>query len=108
MMKSLYDSKLKYNCSYYEMKRENKSDLLIVFLGTSDFIITNNYWGVIAYGKRDFDFDKNISIYTYLQVNNHICKSEIERLIKKYEIKRLNITNIKIIESEKLKDEEND
>ena len=100
LLKELYEKKLKYNCSYYEMKRKYKNDLLIVFLGTSDFIITTNFFGVVAYGKRTFDFDNMKSIYTLTQTETSIYKSELLLIIKKYEKARLNINNVEIKESE--------
>jgi len=96
----LYNSKLKYNCSYYEMKHKYRSDLLILFLGTSDFIITNNFFGVVAYGKRNFDFDNTKAIYTYKQIENSISKSDLVAIMKKYEKTRLKINNIEVKESE--------
>ena len=96
MISELYNKTLRYNCSYYEMKSEVYSNLLIVFLGTHEFIITNNYFGVVALGRRSFDFDKRKAIYKYELKVNSIELSRIEQIIRKYEQNRLKINNISI------------
>ena len=93
-LKNLFDEKIRFNCSYYEMKRNDKSDLLIIFLGTSEYLITTNYHGVVAYGTRKYDYDSNNAIYDYEIINNNIRKSDIEKLIKTYEAKRLKIKSV--------------
>lgn len=93
-LKKLYNEKLKYNCSYYEAKSSSGSDLLLVFIGCHEFIITNNYWGCIAFGIRSFDFDKETAVYNYEMTNNHISVSSVENLIRKYEKKKLNISKV--------------
>lgn len=100
MLKELYNKKLRYNCSYYELKSEIYSNLLIIFLGTSDFIIVNNFFGVVAIGKRGFNFDKEQALYTYQLIENSIHISRIEQLIKTYEAKRLKIKNVLITRKE--------
>ena len=96
MVKKLYDETLKYNCSYYEMKSEIYSNLLIVFLGTNEFIITNNFLGVVALGRRSYDFDKQQAIYKWQPMSENIHFSRVEKLIRTYEAQRLKIHNISI------------
>ena len=102
MLKNLYESKLKYNCSYYEMKSQIYSDLMIVFLGTSDFIIVTNFAGVVAMGRRSFDFDKSQAVYKWQAMSETIHFSTVERLIKTYEAQRLKIKSVSIERVESL------
>lgn len=94
-LKELYKSKLKFNCSYYLIKSKN-SDLLVVFIGTDDFIISNHYYGCVAIGKRKFDFDDNKATYSYIQTCQSFYISSIEKALTSYERKRLQ-TNAKIV-----------
>lgn len=102
MLKDLFESKLKYNCSYYEMKSEIYSNLLIVFLGTSDFIIVTNFSGVVAMGRRSFDFDQNKALYKWQPITQNIHFSRVEKLIKTYEAQRLKIKRVDIERVESL------
>lgn len=83
-IKELYEKKLKYNCSFETMKHNN-NDLLIVYLGTNDFIIVSNYSGVVVVGSYRFNFDINEAFITYEVVKDHYNISTIERLITKYQ-----------------------
>lgn len=83
-IQELYEKKLQFNCSFATMKHNN-SDLLIVYLGTNDFIIVSNYIGVFAIGHYSFNFDINEAFITYEVVKDHYNISTIERLIIKYE-----------------------
>lgn len=83
-MKELYEKKLCYNCSFATMKHNN-NDLLIVYLGTSDFLIVSNYIGVVAVGSYRFDYDTNEAFIKYEIKHDHYNISTIERLIYKYE-----------------------
>ena len=87
----IYNEKLKYNCSFTTMKH-NGNDLLIVYLGTNDFIIVSNYCGVVVLGKYRFDFDINKAFIDYQIVNNHYNISTIENLIRKYERQIMKLT----------------
>ena len=102
MIEKLYSEQLTFNCSYYEMKSENKSDLLIVFLGCSEFLITNNYWGVVAIGRRAFDFDTNTAKYKYTMTRQQVEASRLEKLIKTYEAKRLKLYSVEVVRVESL------
>lgn len=100
-IKELYNNKLKYNCSYYESKSESKSNYLIIFLGSRDFLITSNYWGVVAVGCRSYDYDKEQANYIYACTGGeHIPASRVEQIIKQYEYKRLNNKKINITKGE--------
>lgn len=83
-IKKLYDEKLKYNCSFATMKHNN-NDLLIVYLGTSDFLIVSNYIGVVAVGSYRFNYDINEAFITYEVLKDHYNISTLERLMFKYE-----------------------
>lgn len=80
----IYESKLKFNCSFVTMKHNNR-DLLLVYLGTNDFVIVSNYCGVVVLGKYRFDFDINEAFINYEIVKDHYNISTIENLIRKYE-----------------------
>lgn len=80
----LYENKLKFNCSFVTMKH-NGIDLLLVYLGTNDFVIVSNYNGVVALGKYRFDFDINEAFINYVIVKDYYNISTIENLIRKYE-----------------------
>lgn len=83
-IQELYEKKLRYNCSFATMKHNN-SDLLIVYLGTNDFLIVSNYAGVVVVGSYRFNFDINEAFITYEIVKDHYNISTLERLIIKYE-----------------------
>lgn len=66
----------------YTIKTGNN---FLTYLNTSDFIIYDNYNGLLAFGSRFFNYtDDKVNIY-YKIKNNNISVSEIERSIKKYE-----------------------
>lgn len=94
-LENLYNYKAKSNCSYYE-KKSNKGDLLIVFLGCSEFLIVNNYWGVVALGVRSFDFDTNKALYKVKEKGNHYTRGTLESIITAYENKKLRLYNLDV------------
>lgn len=96
-LQKLYNEKLKYNCTYATRETANGPDLAIIFLGTEDFIIISNYWGVVAMGQRSFNYDLMKATYNTIEKGGHIARSYIEKIIKKYETKRLKINNISIV-----------
>lgn len=74
----------------------------ISYLNTSNFIISNNYYGLLAYGERIYNYDKKTVFVTYKIVNHSIItNSNCEFLIKKFE-KKLNTENV-VIKEEKIK-----
>ena len=75
---------------------QGKPDLLIIFIGTKDFLIVSNYWGVVALGSRSFDYDQQKALYTYERKANSVLHSRICSVIKQYEKKRLNIEAVEI------------
>lgn len=88
-IKTLYNQTIKYNCSYCFVNQKN-SEFLLVFLGSDNFIVTNYYYGCVAYGKRKYDYEKEIIFYNCEIANaSAIYKSTLERLLKKYEYKIL-------------------
>lgn len=57
----------------------------LTYLNTRDLIIYNNFYGLLAYGSRYFNYDDE-KVYIYYQIKNeNISVSEVERLLKKYE-----------------------
>lgn len=85
-IKNLYFNKLQYNCSYKLMKRKDRSDLMLVYLGCNDFVVISNYNGVVALGSRKYDFDKKeLSIYYEVIKGNVVNHSACERLLASYE-----------------------
>lgn len=85
LIKKLYDEKLKYNCYCDSISTQKNGVLYIVYLGSYDFIIINNYYGCIASGKRTFNYDNNTLNINYNLLNDNILNSYIIRLIKKHE-----------------------
>ena len=83
-IKSLYDEKLKYNCSFVTMKHNN-SDLLLIYLGCNDFLIVSNYIGVVAVGHYRFNYDNNEAFITFEIIKDHYNVSTLEKIIIKYE-----------------------
>lgn len=84
-IKKLYDEKLKYNC-YCENITTNKNGVLyLVYLGCNDFIIINNYYGVVAVGDRVFNYDTKQLNIKYEIINNNIYYGNVEKLLKKHE-----------------------
>ena len=63
--------------------------MLIVFLGTSDFIIVNNYYGVVAFGVRSYNYDTETSTYKVKEQGEHIGRAKLSQLCRHYENKRL-------------------
>lgn len=102
-LKKLYNEKLKYNCSFTTCI--NKNDvLLVVFLGCNDFVITSNYWGVVAIGQRHWNNETEQAEYQYIKKCFSVSVCSIEFILTKYERKRLE-TKSKII-FERIKDNE--
>ena len=75
---------------------QDKPDLLIIFIGTKEFLIVSNYWGVVALGSRSFDYDQQKALYTYERKANSVFHSRICSVIRQYEKKRLNIQAVEI------------
>lgn len=85
IIKNLYDKKLKYNCYCESMQTQQNGVLYLVYLGCSDFIVINNYYGCVATGERVFDYDTNTIKITCNLLNKNILKSYISKLLKKHE-----------------------
>lgn len=85
LIKKLYDEKLKYNCYCENITTKSNGVLYLVYLGTKDFIIINNYYGCVATGERSFNYEKPQLNITYTLLNNNILKSNISKLLKKHE-----------------------
>ena len=85
LIKKLYDEKLKYNCYCESITTKSNGVLYLVYLGTKDFIIINNYYGCVATGERSFNYEKPQLNITYTLLNNSILKSNISKLLKKHE-----------------------
>lgn len=92
----LYNHKAKYNCSYYELKSKEKPNIIIMFLGSNEFIISNNYFGVVAVGVRGFDYDTETANYTIKQKGDFVFRSRLAKLCQKYETERLQIKKVNI------------
>lgn len=92
----LYEHKAKSNCDYYEIKSKDKPNLLIIFLGSYEFLIVNHYWGVVACGVRSFDYDTETAKYTIKEIGEHMARSRLANACQKYERERLNIKSVKV------------
>ena len=96
-LKKLYDKKLKYNCSFTTSL--NKNDILLVFfLGCNDFVITSNYWGVVAIGQRHWNNETKQAEYSYIKKCVSVSVCSFEFILTKYERKRLQTTSKIIFE----------
>ena len=82
LLNELYEKKLRSNCNY-----EQINDSIIIYLGMDQFIIVNNYFGVIAVGVRGFSYEKQTSYIKYKLVNDSVSEVKVRKLIKKYENK---------------------
>lgn len=92
----LYEHKTKSNCDYYEIKSKDKPNLLIIFLGSYEFLIVNHYWGVVACGVRSFNYDTQTTEYKVKEQGEHIARSRLVKACQKYEYERLNIKSVKV------------
>ena len=88
-LEDLYNHKAKYNCSYYELKSKEKPNIIIMFLGSSEFIISNNYFGVVAVGVRSWNYDEQKATYKVQIKADKISRSRLAKLCQTYERKRL-------------------
>lgn len=94
-MKNSINELIKESKNIYILQYGND---FITYLSTCDFIISNNYCGLAACGKRSYDYNKKQVIIEYQVINDSIItRSNIIYLIKKYE-KLLKTENIKIVE----------
>lgn len=75
----------KYNAYVLQDSKNNS----LVYISTDEFMIINNFFGLIAYGERAFNFDEKNVIIKYKIVRNELTKNQIDNLLKRYE-KRLN------------------
>ena len=76
-------------------------DEFISYLNTSNFIISNNYYGLLAYGERSYNYAKKTVFITYKIINHYvITNSTCEFLIKKFE-KKINTKNVVIKEAKR-------
>lgn len=65
----------------------NVKNNYITYLNTFQFIISNNYYGLIAIGERHYNYEKKCSQIEYNLINENVLnESEIKKIIKKYEI----------------------
>lgn len=85
IIKKLYDEKLKYNCYCESMQTQKNGVLYLVYLGTSDFIVINNYYGCVAAGERVFNYDTKTIRIKYALLSENILKIYISKLLKKHE-----------------------
>lgn len=92
----LYKYKTFSNCDYWEIKSKENPDLLIVFLGSYEFLIVNHYFGLVAYGVRSFDYDTETAKYTIREIGEHIARSRLAKACQKYEKERLKINKVKV------------
>ena len=92
----LYHNLLKYNCGY-AIQGTKDNQLIIVYLGCDNFIIINNHYGVVAYGSREWDDNKNKSLIDYVITKSNFTPGDIERLIINYEKNNLNIASNKVV-----------
>lgn len=91
-MKKLYDEKLRFNAAV-QKATVNNIEYNIIYIGTSDFIIINNFYGVVAVGSRSLAYGlgdqiENINIYYEIKEPS-VSHSTIETICKKYERLRL-------------------
>ena len=95
LFNELYNKKLIYNCCFKVLKRTDKSDLLLIYLGTSEFIIVNNYCGVVAYGTRKYNFDTNELFISYENKKDSFVNcSTIEKILTKHEREDMKIKSV--------------
>ena len=92
-LQEIYNNKLRYNY-YITYIRANGCDLFITFLGCDDFIISSNYHGVVALGRREYDENLKKAFYKLKFVSCAFGFSKYERLIRKHE---KNMTNNAVI-----------
>ena len=85
-LRYLYDEKCKYNCSFATMKtNRGSSEFAVVFLGCDHFLVINNYWGCVAYGRRSFKFGEGSVTYRCEIKCQSINRSTVEKILTKYE-----------------------
>lgn len=78
----------------------NINNEFMTYLNTRDFIIYNNYYGLLAYGCRYYNFDDE-KVYIYYEFKReNITVYTVEKLIKKYEKLLKHNKEILIIRSE--------
>lgn len=85
-IKELYNDSLKYNATVESLQGKEYGVLYLVYLGMNNFIVVNNYCGVLAYGSRNYSYDvKTVFIrYEFIE-KNWVTPRTIERLLKKHE-----------------------
>lgn len=64
----------------------NKKNNYIIYLNTYQFIISNNYYGLIAIGERHYNYEKQCSeIECHIKNEKVMTNSQIDALIMEYE-----------------------
>ncbi len=96
IFKQLIDKNIKYNCY---VLRSKGSDTNLVYLGTGNFIIQSNFYGLIAYGERHFNYNDDIVTIEYKMIKEGAYpNSFVTNFIKQYEKLLDHDKKIKIVE----------
>ena len=100
----LYDEKLKYG-HYITLMKHRNNNIFITFIGCSDFVISSNYYGVCALGRRSYDYDTKKATYKVQIIQDAYFKSTLSKLIFKHEKKftgQAVINFCEVLENEKI------